>query len=105
MPVCFTLARKESPERHLPLSTVDEELCKHLDVPIDAINYHYDWYDSIGLRLAVGKTFPEIEQEYLKYQEEAKETKALEYYNHMLKIINFLSNNFVSNNWREFGKL
>lgn len=60
----FKLIDKTTGEEAKINTTVDEQICKLLDRPVD--NHHYcsilkdaevSWYDTIGLALATGKTY------------------------------------------------
>ena len=73
MPVCFQLFRKDGSSREpLVLQDVDEEICKHFEVPCDPVKWVCGWFDSIGFRLACGKSFAQIREEFGRYVEEEK---------------------------------
>lgn len=59
MPACFQLIPKGSTEPKT-LQEIDEEMCKHFKQPCDKVKYLNGWVDSVGLGLAVGRTFEEI---------------------------------------------
>jgi hypothetical protein len=46
----------------IPLSSIDEEMCRHFDVSPDPGCYFSLWYDVIGYRLATGNSWDEITQ-------------------------------------------
>jgi hypothetical protein len=54
MPNCFTLRKKGAKELS-NFSAIDEELCALLGEPVHEKYYVADWYNSIGLALAMGK--------------------------------------------------
>lgn len=61
MPNCFTLTRLNKPEEGpVSLTKIDEEMCKHFNVECDPVKYYCEWYNTIGLMLAIGRTFEEI---------------------------------------------
>jgi hypothetical protein len=47
------------------LIAVDEMLCEHLGVEPDEKEWHWGWMDTVGLSLAMGKTFDEVREIYL----------------------------------------
>jgi hypothetical protein len=65
MPNCFTLTRKGSIEPNT-LVAIDIELCKLLGRPVDARRYVVNWFDSIGLGLALGRDWGELRK--MEYQ-------------------------------------
>lgn len=86
MPVCFQLTRLGDKEPS-SFQHIDDCICQHLQVDADPIKYHMDWYDSIGMRLALGKSWDEIADD------------ANEYYPPMLPIIAYLRENYSSDSW------
>jgi len=88
MPNCFTLTKKgeSEPKRFVE---IDEEICAYLEVPCDPVHWVFGWYDIIGLYLALGKTFEEIDGEL---------------YGDKLKLINkWLQEHYTSDAWAERG--
>ena len=78
MPNCFTLTQKGNDEPSTFVD-IDEKLCAHLGVEPHPKNYLYGWYDSIGLGVAMGKTWDQMRtwwdndspmQEVINYLEE-----------------------------------
>ena len=59
MPMCFQLTRKGDKEPS-SLQHVDCCICQALDIPFSEDRWAAGWYDSVGLLLAVGKSFEEI---------------------------------------------
>lgn len=57
MPQCFQLLRDG---KAIPLSSIDEEMCRHFDVTPDPGCYFSLWYDVIGYQLATGNSWDEI---------------------------------------------
>ena len=63
MPNCFSLARKTDPKNPVSFAEIDNELCAILGVTPDPVKFvtphpsapgWANWYDTIGLRLALG---------------------------------------------------
>lgn len=54
MPACFQLYRKNDTTTALQLTDVDEEICKHMRLPVDEKKWCHNWYDTIGLAIALG---------------------------------------------------
>lgn len=88
MPAKFTLCRKEE-NTPILFTTIDEEMCVALNVRCDAEKYYKNWYSTIGLSLACGKSFQNIREDCKGYPDEKV----------ILRIINFLDNNFTANSW------
>ena len=86
MPNCFTLTSKATGKTEA-FSKIDEDICAHLGVEVDPVEYVHGWYDSIGLGLAVGKSFDEMLEIF-------KEPETI-------KIVNFLKDHYTSDAWYE----
>lgn len=100
MPVCFNLTRKSDiAAGPVKLNTIDEEMCKHFGAPVDEVKYHCGWFDSIGFRLATGKTWEDIRKEFRNYVEEKSDYTLL--YKHLIEIVDWLEDNFVTDSWYE----
>jgi hypothetical protein len=80
-------------------SQIDEEMCRHFEQPVDEKRYLGGWYDSIGFRLALGKSFEQIRAEFRGYVDEEKETS--NFYVTMLKMLDWLDENYTPDSWRE----
>lgn len=59
MSYCFALT-KMGETRPSTLSRIDEHICESLGVPCDDDRYYMDWYDTIGLGIAMGQSPEEI---------------------------------------------
>lgn len=90
MPNCFQLCRNGAP---VPLNAIDEELCNLLGEPVHPQMCVAGWYNIIGVRLACGLSWEEIEKKILD----------CEYYGEadLLRIIGYLRENFTSSAWAE----
>jgi len=86
MPNCFTLTAigENKPET---LNAIDEHICKHFNVPIDDKKYYWGWYNTIGLALAMGKTWNEMFDIF-------EDDRTLE-------IVTFLSEHYTPDAWCE----
>lgn len=102
MPACFQLYDKQTNEAE-KLSIVDEKLCSFLGIQPDPVKYVNGWYDSIGFRLAVGKTFEQIRTEFTEYVNEPNNPYAKGYSN-LLTILQWIEENYSPNSWREVGR-
>jgi hypothetical protein len=92
MPNCFTLTRKTELEAGpVQLTLIDEELCAYLGQEVDPDNWVYGWYNSIGLMLAIGKSFEECREIFAES-------------NHLLPIVAYLEANFVTDAWYQHGR-
>lgn len=100
MPACFQLTRKGESEP-ANLIEVDAEMCKHFNVECDPVKYHYGWYDSIGLRLALGWPFEKISGEYGERIADTADQETVDYCVHMSKIISWLQENYTADSWHE----
>jgi len=92
MPNCFSLTRKSNPEAGpVKLTLIDEELCSHLGVEVHPEYWVHGWYNSIGLMLAMGKSWDECREIF-------KDSDVL------LPIIDYLEANFITDAWAEIGR-
>lgn len=94
MPNYFTLTKIGESEP-TPLAKIDEELCKHLGEPVDPVKYVHGWYDSIGLRLAIGDSLQDI----MAYYTERRKEKDDWYYKAYCEMTEYLMNNYEPNSW------
>lgn len=100
MPNCFQLTRKGDTHPS-PLVLIDDLMCEHFGVDPDPVKYYYGWYDCIGFRLAMGKTFAEIIEQFNEY---IAESRSSEYYVVMIEIAKWLDANYTTDAWREIGR-
>jgi hypothetical protein len=97
MPNCFTLARKVDPTQPVPLAVVDAELCAHCGVEPHPTLYYRQWYDSIGLGLAMGMSWDRMREIFTAVPDD---TEAVD-------MVNWFEANYVCSAWyqpRSFGK-
>jgi len=112
MPNYFSLIRKSD---NLPaaFNKVDEEMCKHFEVPCDPSRYLAGWYGVIGTLAAV-KGFklgtPEMRAAVVEwfetpiYKEVVTPEVRKEYVEDMLRILDYLETHFTSDNWVSIGR-
>lgn len=65
---CFQLTRKGESEPS-KLQSVDEHLCQHFNTEVHPENWFRNWYNIIGLGLAMGYTFREIKEKTTGYED------------------------------------
>ena len=111
MPNCFHLFRKSAPEAGpVSLNRIDEELCRELGVEVHPRNWVVSWYDIIGFKLAMGRTWTEIRAELLQTEEEflppegPRREEHHAQYNQLLTCLNYLRQNFTISAWAEIGR-
>lgn len=72
MPNYFSLTRKSNPEAGpVDFVTIDEEICAAFEVTPHSEHFVDGWYDSIGFRLAFGKSWDEIRGDFVLQRAEA----------------------------------
>lgn len=89
MPVCFQLIDKTT-NRAAVLPEVDNRICKELGVEPDPVKYYLQWYDAIGLRLALGTSFSQLREEWKEYPPDPLDA-----------VLDILERDYTPNNWRE----
>ena len=103
MPACFQLYDKsKSSEGPVVLDKIDDEMCAHFGVSPDPIKYLNRWVDSIGFRLAIGKTFAQIREEFEKNIAEEKQRKDegyAKFYQDSLLILAYLEERYTVNSF------
>ena len=92
MPACFTLCRKGSKEP-VQFTTIDEELCAALGKTCDSVKWYLGWYDIIGFKLAIGKTWEQIIADLEEYDDKE-----------LLAVTRWLMEHFDSDAWYQVGK-
>lgn len=103
MPACFQLYDKKKPgEGPVVLNRIDERMCEHFEQPCDPVKYLNGWFDSIGFRIAIGKTWAQIKEEFEKYVEEEKargDEDQASWYENLLLILSWLEENYETNSF------
>ena len=97
MPNCFTLTRKGASEPSTFVA-IDEEICAYCNIPVDPDLFAHNWYDTIGLNLACGRSLDELlESATARYDPEDPEDLT------MLRILRYLNSHYTSDSWYERG--
>lgn len=78
-------------------SFIDEELCNYFHEPIDPDKYLAGWYDSIGFRVAMGKSLTEIRQDFINLMIE--DPKHAEGISNLIKILDWIDQHYTTNSW------
>jgi hypothetical protein len=101
MPNYFQLSRKSDPEnKPVRFVEVDEEICRFFNQEPDPVKYVAGWYDSIGVRLAMGMSLSGIKQEF---EQEINKQGMESIYLALFKICEYLEENYNSNAWARIG--
>jgi len=110
MPNYFQLTRKSNLKAG-PVSFVeiDEEICKHFGVEPEPLGgrYYYEWYESIGFRLAIGKTLEQTRAQFVEYTQEPEDKHSPNYkayYERLIEIVDYLNEHYTSDAWAQIGK-
>lgn len=99
MPNCFQLSRKTEPDKPVPLQTIDEEICRLLNEPVDPQYWCCSWYNAIGFSLACGKTFDQIREDLIRDWSDNGEL--LSNGVKLVRIVDWMKENFIPNAWAE----
>jgi hypothetical protein len=100
MPNCFQLTRKGDTHPS-PLVLIDDLICEHFGVEPDPVKYLAGWYDSIGLKLAMGQSFPQIIASYKEYEEKYPNDS---WPRTLGAIAVWLDANYTTDSWAEVGR-
>jgi len=103
MPNYFQLVSKVSGEPE-PFIKIDREMCEHFNQPCDEVKYFADWYDTIGFRVAMGKSFDDILQEFGGYLRDDRTEYERNFYALQIEIVRYLKERFDTNAWARIGK-
>ncbi len=99
MPACFQLYPKGSNEPVI-LQRLDDEMCRHFGVEPDPDRWLGGWYDTIGFRFALGKSFDQIREQFKEYVAEEKAkgnpNEGVEYYENLLLILDYIEERFTT---------
>lgn len=103
MPICFQLTPKGY-TAPATIQSIDDAICQALDLPWDADEFVCNWYDVIGFRLAMGKTFSQITDainDSIASCLEAGHPASAYRYRIRLRINHFLLENYTPDAWNE----
>lgn len=104
MPACFQLfpilANGEVSREPATINSVDEAICAHFNIPVDPVKYYAppyepDWFNYIGLALALGHSFPEI----IERMNDAAESLGTEPYTGLIAVAEFLQSRYSPNSF------
>ena len=105
MPNCFQLTRKSELDKGpVKLDQIDQEMCDHFKEPCDPKKWYCWWYDIIGFKLAMGKTFDQIKDDLKSERDKAEENDIKQVNQKWLDITEWLDENFTSNAWYQVHK-
>lgn len=63
MPNCFTLTKKDIPNaKPAQFQHIDDAMREHFGAPANAEEWYMDWYNSVGLGLAMGNSFEKLRE-------------------------------------------
>ena len=93
----FQLISKKTGEA-TSFNTIDDELCAHFGYDVNPEQYFAGWYQSIGGRIASGRSFEEIRKQFIEHGLE-HDGKHKELYDMLVKILDYLKDNYDSSAW------
>lgn len=97
MPSCFQLTRKGDSEPS-SLQHIDCCLCQHFELPWSADKWAANWYNNIGLMLAIGHSFEKIIDtcnSITGYE--------ADHANLMMRMSAYLNEHYTSDAWHQHG--
>ena len=102
MPNCVQFFRKSDNSREaIVLNRLDEEICAHMGLPVHPTEWCCGW-SNIQLEAAMGKTLEQICEHYkAELKEYKKENLSTVWLENMVKISQYLSENFTTDSWAE----
>jgi hypothetical protein len=86
MPNYFKFTKKGELKPTL-FADIDNELREHFGAPADPVKYYYQWYDVIGLGIAMGQSWDDLR------------TKICYDCPELLAIINYLEDHYTAEAW------
>lgn len=108
MPNCFQLLDRTT-EEAVKFADLDIELCSHTNNLPHPVNYLAGWYDCIGLRIALGRTYDEMYQEFHEYASKpidpndvssvAVQHSIREYYYFMIVLLRYINKHYKLSAW------
>ena len=97
MPACFQLIDKETKSPTV-LQKIDDEMREHFGVAPDPTNWLSGWYDSIGLRMACGKSYGQVREEFQGYQK-VDDLGERKFYQDLLDVLDYLEERYETNSF------
>jgi hypothetical protein len=98
MPACFQLIDKETGQPAI-FQEIDDKMRESFGAPPDDKNYMNGWYDSIGFRLAIGKDWNAIREEFESEYRNDINSGVKSVYPRLISITNWLEDHYSSNAW------
>ena len=93
----FTLTRKSNLDAgHVPINTIDAEMCQFFKVPVDPTAFYRNWYGTIGTDLAKGLTIRQIIVDHYSAVTEDNDD-AFDAWTKKIEIMIWLDANFIAN--------
>ena len=97
MPACFQLIPKGTSEPAI-LQRIDDAMREHFGVAPDSTNWLSGWYESIGLRMACGKSYGQIREEFQGYLS-TDDSGEKRFYRDLLDILGYLEERYETNSF------
>ena len=97
MPACFQLIDKETKSPTV-LQKIDDEMREHFGVAPDPKDWLAGWYDSIGLRMACGKSYGQIREEFQGYLR-TDDSGERRYYQDLLDVLDYLEERYETSSF------
>lgn len=86
MPNCFTLTRKGE-NKPSNFQDIDEAMCKAFNAPVHPDNWYRNWYNTIGMGLAMGNSWDKLR----------------EIFDDQVDLIDWVELNYTVDTWHERG--
>lgn len=90
MPSCFSLTRRGDKSPAI-LQEIDRDICQNLGFTYSEDQWAFNWYNFIGLALAIGHSFEYIIDLCWKHEDWES-----------LRIAAYLNDNYSSDAWKEY---
>lgn len=98
---CFTLTRKGE-SKPASLQAIDDEMRIEFGEEPDPERWLWSWYDTLGLALAMGRTWEQLREQFAEDPDESERINMSR--RRMLAVIDWLEANYVPNTWAECGR-
>ena len=93
---CFQMTRKGR-DKPMALQAIDDEMRVAFGEPADPKKWLWQWYNLVGLGLAMGKTWEELRKMFGPDEDEDEDA----FGERMLRVIDWLEQNFTADAWVE----
>jgi hypothetical protein len=104
MPACFQLIDRQTGQPAI-FQQIDDKMRESFGAPPNDKEYMNGWYDSIGFRLALGKTWNDIRDEFeLEYRSDVNSGRERSIYPRLISITNWLEDHYESSSWYQRHK-